>query len=155
MFFRRFFLSDVDGLLYGGQLRFGNSQVRVENLPYVMLQVELKHLPCCCSAFRRGRAEHTTPASGWGGSTDVDVVGCFSTTGLTSEKPEPSIGHTCVPVITGSSHMWTLFKTRLSSTIYLILFDRTVLWNSLWKASLTPLRVRRATNTSQRKDTED
>ena len=94
MFFRRFFLSDVDGLLYGGQLRFGNSQVRVENLPYVMLQVELKHLPCCCSAFRRGRAEHTTPASGWGGSTDVDVVGCFSTTGLTSEKPEPSIGHT-------------------------------------------------------------
>ena len=100
------------------------------------------------------KAERNIQRQLGGGSTDVDVVG-FSTTGLTSEKPEPSIGHTCVPVITGSSHMWTLFKTRLSSTIYLILFDRTVLWNSLWKASLTPLRVRRATNTSQRKDTED
>ena len=73
------FLSDVVGLLYGGQLRFGNSQVRVENLPYVMLQVELKHssllFPAAAAASTKGRAEHTTPACSRGGSTDVDVVG--------------------------------------------------------------------------------
>ena len=77
------------------------------------------------------KAERNIQRQLGGGSTDVDVVG-FSTTGLTSEKPEPSIGHTCVPEITGQVICGLFSKLdfhRLS-----ILFDRTVLWNSLWKS---------------------
>ena len=79
------------------------------NLPYVqaagcrLCRLEL-HFKLYST---KGRAEHNEapmPTSGClkNGSA-IAVVG-FSHR-LTSEKPEPSIGHTCVPTIQVNSHM--------------------------------------------------